>query len=232
MDKKVVEFFTKNKLKHSEILYITRNGRKTTLTLIDGRILETYIPVKYLLAALPRGGFVNINKGIVISAAEIKSIDGNTYTMNNGKVFQGRVRAAGQHKANRQLIENKVIQYDRLISETIFEQFSIMDNLPLPFCVVEIEFNTAGHSVDFIFRYCNEAMAKHEGLTREEILDRSYYDLFHTEDIKWLSAFSEVAINGQPLSVADIHPVKQKPLTVHCFQPAESFCACLMIPEE
>ena len=30
-----------------------------------------------------------------------------------------------------------------------------MDEMPLAYCVIELVFDEDGHSVDFIFRYCN-----------------------------------------------------------------------------
>ncbi len=229
MERKVVNFFTKHQLQPTNILYITKEDHHTMVRLKDGTTLETTIPLKYFLPALPEGGYLNITKGVVISSADIEKIEGNVYTMRDGTTFTGRVRGLGEHKANRKALENHPLTTNRLISETIFQQFSVMDHLPMPFCVFELVFNDEDHGVDFVFRYCNEALAKHEGHLREELLDRPHDEIFQRPDKKWALAYMEVALTGTSCSVHDIHPETGIPITVHCFQPGKNLCACLML---
>lgn len=58
--------------------------------------------------------------------------------------------------------------------------------MPLAFCVIELVFNEDGRGVDFIFRYCNAEMEKVEGVPVEEMLNRSFYEVFRNGDKKWL----------------------------------------------
>lgn len=229
MERKLVRFFAKHQLQPSNILYITKADRHTEVTLKDGTVLTTTIPMKYFLPALPEGGYLNITKGVIVSSAGIQSIDGNVYTMNDGKTFVGRVRGAGEHKANRKALEAHEIVPNRLISETVFQQFSIMDNLQLPFAVVELVFDEQQHTLDFIVRYCNEAMASHQGQFREEMLDRPYATIMRTTDKKWALLYTEVALTGIPQIIQEIHPITGKPFSLHLFQPAKNLCACLLV---
>lgn len=49
-----------------------------------------------------------------------------------------------------------------------YEKCSIMDEMPLAYCVIELVFDEDDHGVDFIFRYCNKEMAVVEGVPVEE----------------------------------------------------------------
>ena len=40
---------------------------------------------------------------------------------------------------------------------------------------------SGGHGVDFIFRYCNKEMAVVEGVPVEEMLNRSFYEVFRKD---------------------------------------------------
>ena len=62
----------------------------------------------------------------------------------------------------------------------MLEKCSLLDDMPLAFCVIELVFNKDGRGVDFIFRYCNAEMANVEGVPVEEMLDRSFYEVFLT----------------------------------------------------
>lgn len=231
MNQKAIKFLGKHKLKFSDILYIIRDNNRTCITKTDHTTLDTYIPLKYLLAGFPPGCFIHINKGIAVSVDELKKIEGNIYTMSDGRSFQGRIRTAGEHNTNRQYLEHAASPDNHLISETIFQKFSVMDRLPLPFCVVEMVFNTAGYSVDYIFRYCNDAMAAHEGLSKPELLNHTYYDIFAHGDRKWLKAFSKVAIEGTPLIVDGFDEHKKVKFKIYCYQPVQNFCANFLIEE-
>lgn len=229
MDHKAAKFFTKSQIKPEQIIYFTRNQRKSEIYLTDGTMVDTYIPIKYLLSALPKGAFLNITKGVVVSSDKIESITGGIYTMSDGKQFKGRQRGAGEHKANRHYLENRVKPLHRIMAETIGERFSVLDLSPLPSCVVEIVHNTAGREVDFVFRYCNAAMAQQEGYELNHIINRSYYEIFRTSDRKWLKIYSDVAINGETKIVEDYDKKHGQTITVYCYQPLEGFCACTLI---
>ena len=185
--------------------------------------------MKYLLSALPKGAFLNITKGVVVSAAEIARIEGSTYIMADGRRFAGRRRGAGEHKSNRHALENRVIPENRLVAETIAQRFSILDEHTLPCCVVEIVLNSAGHGVDFVFRYCNKAMARAEGRQIEDLIDHSFFEVFGDLDRKWLAAYNDVATTGIPRVVRDRNPRTGQPVTGFCYRPLEGYCACTLV---
>ena len=106
-----------------------------------------------------------------------------------------------------------------------------MDEMPLAYCVIELVFDEDGHGVDFIFRYCNKEMAVVEGVPVEEMLNRSFYEVFRNGDRKWLVSYADVALNGTKHTLKVFSPEIGKDLTIYCYQPEPGFCACVLLPE-
>lgn len=107
-----------------------------------------------------------------------------------------------------------------------YEKCSIMDEMPLAYCVIELVFDEDGHGVDFIFRYCNKEMAVVEGVTVEEMLNRSFYEVFRNGGRKWLVSYADVALNGTKHTLKDFSPDIGKDLT-HILLSARTRFLCL-----
>ena len=103
-----------------------------------------------------------------------------------------------------------------------------MDEMPLAYCVIELVFDEDGHGVDFIFRYCNKEMAVVEGVPVEEMLNRSFYEVFRNGDRKWLVSYADVALNGTKHTLKDFSTEIGKDLTIYCYQPEPGYCACVL----
>ncbi len=232
MDQKAARFLAKTNIQPTDVLYILHSNRRTTFYLTDGSVRETYLPLKHLLNALPRGNFLNINKGTVIAVAAIDKIENDQYTMRDGRVFRGRRRAAGEHKLNRRRLNDRSLPEYHLVDETVRERFSNMDRCPLPIAVVEMIYNLSGQPVDYVFRYCNEALAKLEGRTVDGILDRSFRELFDRDGRKWIKSFDEVARGMGEQVIRDLNPYTNKPTCFHCFCPLPGYCACVITADE
>lgn len=229
MYQKAVRFLSRNNINPNDIIYVKHVERKTQVYLKNGNVISTYLPLKVILDALPTGAFLNITKGVVISAAEIKKIEGNIYTMSDGSVFRGRVRGAGEHKANRKNLEKHVIPSSRISAETINERFSVLNNSPLATCVIEAVFNTAGHGVDFIYRYANAALANLEKIRVDDMIDRSAYDVFKRINHKWIETYTAVAVDGANRIFEDTNIRSGKIVTAVCSQPLPNFCMVTLI---
>lgn len=111
---------------------------------------------------------------------------------------------------------------------TFLEKCTLLNEMPLAYCVIELVFNAEGHGVDFIFRYCNAEMAVMEGVPVEKMLNRSFYEVFRNGDKKWLVAYADVALNGTKRILHDYSPEIGKYLTIYCYQPTPGFCACVL----
>ncbi|MBR4020244.1 MAG: LytTR family transcriptional regulator DNA-binding domain-containing protein [Firmicutes bacterium] len=229
MEQKLIHFFLNNHIQPTDIMYACREDRKTSICLKDGRKLETYIPMKWLITALPDGAYLHINKGVIVAASHISHISGRAYTMADGRVFEGRVRTTGVHNTNRKILEHTVLPSRDKIDYTIYQQFSMLDNMPLPICVVELIVDTDKHDIDFIFRYCNDALASMGNLPRETLIDRSCQDVFRMPEKEWVLAFTDTALRGKTQMIDMIQPLSGNPMQVHLFQPAKNLCACVLI---
>ncbi len=229
-DSKVALFYEKNELVPSSIKYITRQENHSCIFLSSGRVLRSFIPVKDLAEPLPPQEFICINKATVIAKSQIGHIDGCTYHMRDGTVFEGRKRTVAAHHQLGEILSDSGTGKRAVMD--VQKRFSVLDNMPAAFCVIELVFDAEGHGVDFVFRYCNKEMEVVEGKTINEMVDNSFYKVFPNADKKWLVAYADVAVNGRKRYLHDFSPEINKTLFVRCFQPMEGFCACLLIPED
>lgn len=230
----VPRYFKQKNIESSNIMSLTRETPHTIITLFDGEQIMTTIPMKEIVSYLPEGEFLNISKGITLRKDQIVHIsDEGVYTLTNGNTFQGRKRNISQHRQIR-----KELGLSDVVSETpaqtlplnLLEKCSLLDDMPLAFCVIELVFDTDGHGVDFIFRYCNQEMAVVEGVPVEDMIDRSFYEVFENGDRKWLVTYADVALNGTKHMLHDYSPEIDQTLTIHCYQPCPGYCACVLIP--
>ena len=230
----VLHFFERKNIDISNILYLTRQNPLTKITFFDGKEILTAIPVKEIAIYLPDEEFVNITKGILLRKSQIVNIsDDGLYTMTDGSVFQGRKRNISQHKQLRQalgLSKEQNEKTEKMIPLELLEKCSILNDMPLAFCVIELVFDANGRGVDFVFRYCNEEMAVVEGIPVSEMLNNSFYKVFENGDKKWLVTYADVALNGTKVILHDYSPEIGKDLTIYCFQPHPGYCACILIP--
>ena len=90
---------------------------------------------------------------------------------------------------------------------------------------VELTFDAAGHGVDFVFRYCNPMMAVVEGVPVENMVNRSFYEVFPDGDRKWLVSCADTALNGSCHTLRDYSRELEQNLTIHCYQPEFGYCA-------
>ena len=229
----VLHFFERKNIDISNILYLTRQNPLTKITFFDGKETLTAIPVKEIAIYLPDEEFVNITKGVLLRKSQIVNIsDDGLYTMTVGSVFQGRKRNISQHKQLRQalgLSKEQDEKAEKMISLELLEKCSILNDMPLAFCVIELVFDANGRGVDFVFRYCNEEMAVVEGIPVSEMLNNSFYKVFENGDKKWLVTYADVALNGTKVILHDYSPEIGKDLTIYCFQPHPGYCACILI---
>ena len=230
----VLHFFERKNIDISNILYLTRQNPLTKITSFDGKEILTAIPVKEIAIYLPDEEFVNITKGVLLRKSQIVNIsDDGLYTMTDGSVFQGRKRNISQHKQLRQalgLSKEQDKKTEKMIPLELLEKCSILNDMPLAFCVIELVFDANGRGVDFVFRYCNEEMAVVEGIPVSEMLNNSFYEVFENGDKKWLVTYADVALNGKKVILHDYSPEIGKDLTIYCFQPHPGYCACILIP--
>ena len=223
--------FEKHYLKPEEFLYIYHKNRKTVICTVHGEEIELYAPVRSVLEFLPKDDFLNISKGVVVRRDRIVGIsrDG-VYTMADGQTFQGRKRDLSTHRRLGKELEwyDSAVHSGHIVPLSLLEKCTLLDDMPIAYCIIELVFNEEGHGIDFIFRYCNKQMAVIEGVSVEEMINHSFYEVFRNGDKKWLVAYADVALNGTQRILRDYSPEIGKTLTIACYQPEPGFCACIL----
>lgn len=230
----IARFFARHQIDPDDLLYLTREEQRTALHLIDGSVVTTSIPQKEIRAWLDGEMFINICKGVTVRKDQIVDISrGGVYTMTDGRTFQGRQRHLTEHKLlRRELLPLTAPAGIGAAPMDLLEKCTLMDTFPLAFCVIELTFDAAGHGIDFIFRYCNPMMTVVEGVAVEDMLDRSFYEVFPDGDRKWLVSYADVALNGTHHTLRDYSSKLEQNLTIYCYQPQPGYCACMFLPEE
>lgn len=193
-----------------------------------------YMLMRELLEVIPEDEFLKVRKGSVIRKSGIISIsDDGVYTMIDGTTFQGVKRSLKKHKVMREKLGLTRWQTDvesalPMKPLTLLEKCSILDDMPVAYCIIEIVFDENGHGLDFIFRYCNKQMEVIEGLPVEDMVDHSFYEVFKNGDRKWIVPYADVALNGGQRTLHDYSPEIDKNLIIHCYQPEPGYCACVL----
>lgn len=98
MNKTVLAFFRRNDIRMDQIRYIIREDNKTSICLLDGRQVMTYITMKDILSVLPEAEFLRVNKSYILPVAQIADVVGGVYTMSDGRTFVGRAKGVTAHK--------------------------------------------------------------------------------------------------------------------------------------
>lgn len=214
-------FLQKKNVDLDKVMYITRDGRKSAIHLEDGRLVETFHTLQGITEDAPDAMFESINRGIVIASKYVKSAIDNVYTMTDGTEFKGRVRVSKEQK-------NNAIRYNKTSLLSGWEHYAILDNMPIAFCVIELVFDENNHGVDFIFKYCNHEMEIFEGKSINEMMNKSFYEVFDNGDKRWLAIYTDVAVNGNSRVIESFSPEIDSAIRVYCYQPQPNFCACLL----
>lgn len=222
MGTKESRFFEKKGIDPLKVMYMTRDERKTVIHMADGSKEETFNTIKGIIEAFPSGIFECINKGVVISSKYVDSVNDNVYTMSDGVQFKGRVRRTKEQKNNAQ-------KYNSDINYPEWEEYHILDKMSLPFCIIELVFDEKNKAIDYVFRYCNAEMESFVNISANEIIDRSFFDIFKNGDRKWLVSYADVAINGARREVEGYYSEMNVNLKIYCYQPKPNYCACVFV---
>ena len=229
MTVKMEKFMKKHCFDQQQIKYILREQGKTCIHLTDGRVIATYLTIRELMDSLPEGDFLRVSRTCLLAVGQIGEIRGRVYQMKDGRQFLGRENRL-DHPISFQEILPAVSDSVSPMADLI-RSFSLLDQMPMAFCVIELMFDQEGLGSDFIFRYCNQMMEEIENKRVEELLNQSFYKIFHNADQKWLAIYGDVGLNGTVKTIRGYSPEVEKQLILRCFQPAKEFCACLIEEE-
>lgn len=232
-------FFKKHSLNIHEILYVYRSNRKTLFCCNSGEEITSSLPVHKIMDFLPEEQFALITKGTIVRLDQIIHIsDEGVYTMTNGKTFQGRQRFLSMHKQLRQELfpqHQEKLAFTSNFPMTFLEKCSILEDMPLAYCIIELVFDNGGQGINFLIRYCNKHMEVLTGISAENMMGRPFYEVFKNGEKNWLIAYANIALNGSKCTLHTHHTENEEnntPLTLYCYQPEPGFCACVFVSDE
>ena len=161
MDSKILKYFKKNHIQIEDIKYLTRVDGKTCIHTIDNQTFLTYITIKDFFESLELHDFICVNKGIVVAKNQINNIADGIYHMLDGAEYQGRKRTAAAHKKLNATLHQSIADSIETVVD-IRNRFSILDNMPIAFCIIELIITYDGHGIDFVLRKCYNEIAVNE----------------------------------------------------------------------
>lgn len=233
--KNKLRYLKRNNIEPEKIIAVFCKNRKTIICFESGEEFASTLLLHELEEYLPAEKYVTIRKGTIVRRDAILAIGNDgVYTLVNGRTFQGFKRSLKTHKLLRKelgISDNVTLTQNQpaeAIPLSLLEKCQLVDNMPIAYCIIELKFDEEGHSIDFIFRYCNKYMEVVEGIPVEQMVNHSFYDVFKNGDRKWLVSYADVAINGVQRTLHDYSPEIDKYLTIHCYQPEPGYCACVL----
>ena len=232
--KNIERYLKKRNIEVEHILSARCNNHNIHIRLDSGDEVICYMLMYELMEVIPEDEFLILRKGTILRKTGILSIsDDGIYTMIDGSTFQGTKRSLKKHKVIREKLGLLRWQTNPTLALTmrpltLLEKCSLLDDMPVAYCVIELVFDENGRGIDFIFRYCNKQMEVIEGVPVEDMVDHSFYEVFKNGDKKWIVTYADVALNGGQRTLRDYSPEVDKNLTIHCYQPEPGYCACVL----
>ena len=232
--KNIERYLKKRNIEVEHILSARCNNHNIHIRLDSGDEVICYMLMYELMEVIPEDEFLILRKGTILRKTGILSIsDDGIYTMIDGSTFQGTKRSLKKHKVIREKLGLLRWQTNPTLPLamrplTLLEKCSLLDDMPVAYCVIELVFDENGRGIDFIFRYCNKQMEVIEGVPVEDMVDHSFYEVFKNGDKKWIVTYADVALNGGQRTLRDYSPEVDKNLTIHCYQPEPGYCACVL----
>lgn len=237
--KKNERYFKKHHIEPDHILSVYCQDRNTVICLDSGEEIASTLRMYEVMELLPEDAFITICRGTLVRRDAILAIsDDGIYTMIDGRTFSGRKRNPSEHRNLREELGlNASTALPQSLGEDpvplrLLEKCSLLDHMPIAYCVIELVFDEGGHGIDFIFRYCNKYMEIVEGVPVEDMVNHSFYEVFKNGDRKWLVNYADVALNGVQRTMHDYSPEIDKDLTIYCYQPEPGYCACILVTDE
>lgn len=229
----IARFFVRYQIDPENLLYLTREEQRTVLHLLDGSTVTTSIPQKEIRAWLGDEDFINICKGVTVRKDQIVDISrAGVYTMTDGRTFQGRQRHLAEHKLLRQELMPLSSERGDEAPKSLLKKCTLMcASARLLRDRADVRRGGPRRRL-CLSAYCNPMMAVVEGVPVENMVNRSFYEVFPDGDRKWLVSCADTALNGSCHTLRDYSRELEQNLTIHCYQPESGYCACLLLPED
>jgi PAS domain S-box-containing protein len=103
----------------------------------------------------------------------------------------------------------------------------LFTNMTEAFFLAEIIYNEEGKPFDLRYLEINPAFELHTGIKRENVLGKSFLDVFTNTDFKYTDSFVEVALSGKSTNFEMFSPATGNHFEVHAFSPEKGKLAAI-----
>lgn len=177
--------------------------------------------------------FIKIHRSCLVSARMIHIISDKIH-LNNGETLEYPKRKRKELNAQFSAIKKDIVQSFAdssvpLSEEEYHNYYKSFDNLPFAFTDIEMIFDDNQRTVDWIFRYGNNALAKLENTPLDKLIGNSFKSIFGHKDSKWLKSYEFATLYGEKREIIDYSPELDKYLKVFCFPTFPGHCGCILL---
>lgn len=209
------------------ILYVTMFGNYAEIHARDGEVFRVRMTLGELESELG-DRFIKIHRGCIVSAEDIYNVADRVY-LGNGEALDYTKRKKkeitdGLKERQKRLIDSLTDDGEKMTSAGYREFYNSFEKLPLAFADLEIVFDDERRAVDWIFRYGNQAFARLEKKTLDEVIGIRFSLLFDNSDMKWLRCCERAALHGETLEMMDYSVEIGAHIKVICFQTFRGHC--------
>ncbi len=105
---------------------------------------------------------------------------------------------------------------------------NLFDHMSNGFFVASVTTDLIKRPIDLNYEFVNEAYAEIIGVSKSELLKRSYKELFPNWDKVLVQFYGEAAIHGASNTLVEYNETLDKYLKHTCYQPAYGYCGCIV----
>lgn len=169
----------------ANILYVMMKKQDAYVHLFDGSVLKTRITITEFQELLG-DDFIRIHRGCLVAARAIHSVKG-LITLCNGETLeytsQYRSEITEKFREKQRAIIDEILNNDNPTeNEEYHKHYQCFDTMPIAFTDIEMIFDEERQTIDWIFRYGNEALARIEEVPLNEIIGSTFRSIFPNMD--------------------------------------------------
>lgn len=218
-------------LNANTILYVLMKKNYAEIHTFSGRRYKTRMTLNELEKNLG-DSFLKVSRGCLVAVMAIHDIT-NVIELTTGESLpyptRNKNEVVAQFQKKQKLIISRFSGGNIPQEEEAYHaHYRCFDDLPIAFADIEMVFDDERRAVDWIFRYCNQALALLEKVPLEKLMGSAFSSLFPDMDDKWLRVYEQAALYGATLEIVDFSPEIDTYLRILCFPTFRGHCGCIL----